>query len=214
MHAQSGDRLARMSLIVTPHWVGTPARLGDQPRWGLATQLYSVRSPGSWGTGDLTDLTDLGTWAAVAHGADYVLVNPLHAAEPVAPMEPSPYLPTSRRFVNPMYLRPELIPEYAALAPAERAGVHALQEKAGDPVSERIDRDTAWTAKREALLKIFAVASDAGAAVGLRRVPPPRGPRPRRLRHLGRDRRGARLGLAGLAGLAQAPRPPGRDLLS
>ena len=156
-HGPSGDRLARMSLIVTPHWVGTPARLGDQPRWGLATQLYSVRSPGSWGTGDLTDLTDLGTWAAVAHGADYVLVNPLHAAEPVAPMEPSPYLPTSRRFVNPMYLRPELIPEYAALAPAERAGVHALQEKAGDPVSERIDRDTAWTAKREALLKIFAI---------------------------------------------------------
>ena len=164
VHAQSGDRLARMSLIVTPHWVGTPARLGDQPRWGLATQLYSVRSPGSWGTGDLTDLTDLGTWAAVSHGADYVLVNPLHAAEPVAPMEPSPYLPTSRRFVNPMYLRPELIPEYAALAPTDRAGVHALQEKAGDPVSERIDRDTAWTAKREALLKIFAVSGRPGGS--------------------------------------------------
>ena len=98
----------------------------------------------------------------MAHGADYVLVNPLHAAEPVAPMEPSPYLPTSRRFVNPMYLRPELIPEYAALAPTDRAGVHALQEKAGDPVSERIDRDTAWTAKREALLKIFAAPRTPG----------------------------------------------------
>ena len=54
-------------------------------------------------------------------GADYVLVNPLHAAEPVAPMEPSPYLPTSRRFFNPLYLRVERVPEYADLAGADRA---------------------------------------------------------------------------------------------
>jgi 4-alpha-glucanotransferase len=160
--AQGGDRLARMSLVVTPHWVGTPARLGDQPRWGLATQLYSVRSPGSWGTGDLADLADLGSWAAVAHGADYVLVNPLHAAEPTAPMEPSPYLPTSRRFVNPLYLRPELIPEHAALGPSDRAALRAFQEKAGDPVGERIDRDTAWTAKREALRRVYAAPRTPG----------------------------------------------------
>ena len=43
----------------------------------------------------------------------YILVNPLHAAAPIAPMEPSPYLPTSRRFVNPLYLRVEAIPEFA-----------------------------------------------------------------------------------------------------
>jgi 4-alpha-glucanotransferase len=121
-----------------------------------------VRSPGSWGTGDLTDLADLGTWAAVAHGADYVHVNPLHAAEPVAPMEPSPYLPTSRRFVNPLYLRPELVPEHAALSPADRAAVHALQEKAGDPLSDRIDRDRAWTAKREALQRLYAAPRTPG----------------------------------------------------
>jgi 4-alpha-glucanotransferase len=164
VHARAGDRQARMSLVVTPDWVGIPSRLGDRRLWGLATQLYSVRSAGSWGTGDLTDLTDLGVWAGVEHGADYVLVNPLHAAEPTAPMEPSPYLPTSRRFANPLYLRPERIPEYAGLSPVDRAALHALHEKAGDPVSDRIDRDTAWAAKREALEKVFRVPRSPGRA--------------------------------------------------
>ena len=53
------------------------------------------------------------TWAAARHRAGYVLVNPLHAAAPTVPMEPSPYLPTSRRFVNPLYLRVEAIAEFA-----------------------------------------------------------------------------------------------------
>ena len=61
----------------------------------------------------MTDLTDLAVWSGASHGAGYILVNPLHAAAPIAPMEPSPYLPTSRRFVNPLYLRVEAIPEFA-----------------------------------------------------------------------------------------------------
>ena len=165
VHARTDDQHVRMTLIVTPHWVGTPARLGERRLWGLATQLYSVRSAGSWGTGDLTDLTDLGVWASVEHGADYVLVNPLHAAEPIAPMEPSPYLPTTRRFANPLYLRPERIPEHAALAPNDRAAMHVLHEKAGDPVADRIDRDVAWAAKRAALRKIFEVPRSAGREI-------------------------------------------------
>ena len=55
-----------------------------------------------------------------------MLVNPLHAAEPVAPIEPSPYLPTSRRFFNPLYLRVERIPEYADLPAADARRVDAL----------------------------------------------------------------------------------------
>ena len=101
---------AAMELIVTPSWLGLPASVGERRAWGVATQLYSVRSAQSWGVGDLVDLEDLAVWSAAATGADYVLVNPLHAAEPVPPIEPSPYLPTSRRFANPIYLRVERIP--------------------------------------------------------------------------------------------------------
>ncbi|MDD4868514.1 MAG: 4-alpha-glucanotransferase, partial [Mycobacterium sp.] len=141
VHLRSGDSEACAALIVTPDRLGLPERLGARRAWGLATQLYSVRSRRSWGVGDLTDLTDLAVWSAFRHGADYVLVNPLHAATPTIPMEPSPYLPTSRRFFNPIYLRVEAIPEYADLAKRGmvrqlRAGV---QRRAGQ--LDAIDRD-------------------------------------------------------------------------
>ena len=67
------------------------------------------------GVGDLGDLATLATWGAERLGADFVLINPLHAAEPITPMEPSPYLPTTRRFANPLYLQVEDIPETARL---------------------------------------------------------------------------------------------------
>jgi 4-alpha-glucanotransferase len=116
LKATSGSRQASMPVIITPQWLGSPERMGQRRGWGFATQLYSVRSQQSWGVGDLTDLEDLAVWSAAEHEADFILVNPLHAAEPVAPMEPSPYLPSSRRFANPLYLRPERIPEYAVAA--------------------------------------------------------------------------------------------------
>ena len=56
---RSGGDETSAALIVTPAWLGVPERLGARRTWGLATQLYSVRSRQSWGVGDLTDLTDL-----------------------------------------------------------------------------------------------------------------------------------------------------------
>jgi 4-alpha-glucanotransferase len=113
LHVDAGGVGADATLIVSPDTVALPASLGSGRTWGLAVQLYSVRSERSWGIGDVTDLTDLAVWSAAQHDAGFILVNPLHAAAPAAPMEPSPYLPTSRRFVNPMYLRVEAIPEFA-----------------------------------------------------------------------------------------------------
>ena len=93
--------------------VVAPRRL-EPPRGrraaGLAAQLYSVRSRRSWGLGDLADLADLPAWSALEAGADFVQVNPLHAASPGLPVERSPYLPVSRRFASPLYLRVEAVP--------------------------------------------------------------------------------------------------------
>ncbi len=162
VHLRSGDFRTSTALIMTPDWLGLPERLGARRAWGLATQLYSVRSKGSWGIGDLTDLNDLAVWSASRHGADYLLVNPLHAAAPTSPMEPSPYLPTSRRFVNPIYLRVEAIPEFADLP--KRSRVRRLraevQHRAGR--LDAIDRDSAWAAKRAALELVYRVPRSAG----------------------------------------------------
>ena len=162
VHLRSGDFEADAPLIITPAWLGLPARMGARRVWGLATQLYSVTSAGSWGVGDLTDLTDLAVWAGSAHQAGYVLVNPLHAAAPTAPMEPSPYLPTSRRFVSPLYLRVEAIAEFAALP--DRDSVRTLQHACAAQARKAgtIDRDAAWAAKREALRLVFDVPRSAG----------------------------------------------------
>ncbi|HBY22905.1 MAG TPA: 4-alpha-glucanotransferase, partial [Propionibacteriaceae bacterium] len=83
----------------------------------------------SWGMGDLQDLADLATWSATQQFASYILVNPLHASEPMPPLEPSPYLPTSRRYVNPLYIRPEAIPEFARLDEFDRKAIRRLRRR-------------------------------------------------------------------------------------
>jgi 4-alpha-glucanotransferase len=125
--------------------------------WGFAVQLYSVRSRGSWGHGDLRDLADLAAWSGRALGADFVLVNPLHAAEPVAPISPSPYLAMTRRHLSPLYLRIEDVPEYARLGADDRARVDAFGAplRAASRTAALIDRDAVWAAKRAALEIIF-----------------------------------------------------------
>src|SRR5712692_4867745 len=134
------------------------APAGPRSAWGLTIQLYSVRSRQSWGHGDLRDLADLAGWSARALGADFVLINPLHAAEPAPPVSPSPYLPMSRRFLSPLYLRVEDIPEFSQLPPAQRGQIAALAAplRARNSTSALIDRDAVWTAKRAALEIVYA----------------------------------------------------------
>lgn len=167
LHAWSAGVGSAALLLVTPPWLGLPPRTGDRRVWGVATQLYSVRSQQSWGTGDLADLTDLAVWSAAEHGAGFVLVNPMHAAAPTRPMEPSPYLPTSRRFANPIYLRPERIVEYADLDSAALERIAAMRAGLRTELDglDGLDRDVAWTAKRSALQLIHAVRRSAGREV-------------------------------------------------
>jgi 4-alpha-glucanotransferase len=132
-----------------------PAALRPPPRtWGFTAQLYSVRSSASWGLGDLRDLVDLATWSGRELGAGFVLVNPLHATEPVPPVGPSPYSPMSRRFPSPIYLRIEDMPEYAALSPEERERFASMAAKLRAQEG-LLDRDAVWEAKLEAFEAMY-----------------------------------------------------------
>jgi 4-alpha-glucanotransferase len=155
LRAQSGAQSGRAELIVVPDRLEAPAGR----HWGFMLQLYAVRSRASWGMGDLRDLADLATWSGAELGADFVLVNPLHAAAPVAPMEPSPYYPSSRRFVNPIYVRIDDVAEVAALPPADVAAA-ARSLRARNGIDEQLDRDAVWLAKRTILERAFAHRTD------------------------------------------------------
>ncbi len=115
-HLQIGESNETLSLIVHPPRCHQPPALdGEQRVWGLSVQLYGVRSGRNWGIGDFTDLRGLIEWAAQA-GAALVGVNPLHALFPHNPRHASPYSPSSREFLNALYIDVEAVPEYAECA--------------------------------------------------------------------------------------------------
>jgi 4-alpha-glucanotransferase len=159
LHAQVGDAAHECSVVVTPRRLATGPGPGDARSWGLMAQLYSVRSTRSWGLGDYADLADLAAFSGNQLGAGFLLVNPMHATAPLPPVEPSPYLPTTRRFFHPMYLRIEDIPEMGYLPAQDRATVEELAAARQEENSnaELLDRDGTYAAKLEALNLLFRV---------------------------------------------------------
>ena len=123
--------------------------------WGWAVQLYATRGRGSWGIGDLGDLHTV-TEFAKDQGAGFVLVNPLHAVAPTPEQEASPYLPATRRFRNPVYLRIADVPGADAVDVEAGAGP-ALND------GELIDRDAIWALKRRVLQRVFDAGIDEAA---------------------------------------------------
>jgi 4-alpha-glucanotransferase len=137
--------------------------------WGFTVQLYSLRSRESWGHGDLRDLAELAGWSARELGAGFVLINPLHAAEPVPPISASPYLPMSRRWVSPLYLRIEDIPEVELLSDIDHKRLTELSAplRVSSLTARQIDRDAVWTAKLAALEIVRAVPLPAARQASL-----------------------------------------------
>lgn len=107
-----GIEPATMLLIVVPSRCYQPAALADGGRlWGPTVQLYALRSEHNWGIGDFTDLKKLIEIAA-DNGAGIVGISPLHALFPDHPEHASPYSPSSRQFLNILFLDVEAIAEY------------------------------------------------------------------------------------------------------
>jgi 4-alpha-glucanotransferase len=119
--ADSHISSAGTCLIMAPRRCHRPISLDDDGRrWGIAVQLYAVRSERNWGIGDFTDLAQIVRGAARL-GAAAVGLNPLHALFPLQPDSASPYSPSSRLFLNILYLDIEAVEDYRDSAAARRA---------------------------------------------------------------------------------------------
>lgn len=114
-----------MTLIITPSaCYKQPALEQHKKLWGPSVQLYTLRTQHNWGMGDFGDLKQLVADIA-SRGGDFVGLNPIHSLFPASPEGASPYSPSSRRWLNILYIDVSSVPEFALSAEA--------QQKVGSP---------------------------------------------------------------------------------
>jgi 4-alpha-glucanotransferase len=151
------EESGRTRLIAAPTRAYAPAWLEEGCRaWGFNLPLYALRSRANWGVGDFADLRQVVRWAG-GLGAAFVGVNPLHAAGGQATADPSPYSPTSRIFLNVLYLSLEAAPEMAACRPAQEfvASPEFQAAKARLAASSLVSYDEVRLLKRQVLKLLY-----------------------------------------------------------
>ena len=148
-----------LRLIVVPDQCYVPPSfLEGGKTWGLALQLYALRSARNWGIGDFSDLAQVVEWAASDLKAGIVGLNPLHALKNSRPYHISPYAPDSRFYLNMLYVDVEQIPDYQESVEARQwveggAGCSTLQALRAD---DMVDYDGVAAAKQAILEICFA----------------------------------------------------------
>jgi (1->4)-alpha-D-glucan 1-alpha-D-glucosylmutase len=154
---RGAESLGETELVIAPGACYRPLALdGDGRVWGPAVQLYAVRSERNWGIGDFTDLrTIVEQWGG--RGAGIVGVNPLHALFPHNPEHVSPYSPSSRLFLNTLYLDVEAMEDFreceevhtTVRSAAFQARLKALRD------AELVDYAGVAEAKAETLARLY-----------------------------------------------------------
>jgi len=139
----AGDEAASGRLYVVPTRCHLPASLAaGRRRTGLAAHLYSLRRAGDGGIGDFTALSALARIAGGA-GAATLGLNPLHALSLTDRASASPYHPSDRRFLDPIYLDLARVPDIGPVPPAPDEG-------------GLVDYPAVWRAKAGALADAYA----------------------------------------------------------
>lgn len=125
-----------------------PADLGIDRCWGVTCQVYGLRSGRNAGIGDFEDVAVLAEQLAAA-GADFLGLSPLHALFPEDPGRYSPYSPSSRRWLNGLFIAVDTACAELGLPPIEIADVERLR------AAELIDYPAVAAAKGAALDRLW-----------------------------------------------------------
>jgi 4-alpha-glucanotransferase len=134
--------------------INSPTAVQKQP-WGLNAQLYALRNDSQWGIGDFGNLAELIDYASHA-SADFILLNPLHALDISQPENPSPYSPTDRRRLNPLYIQIEAVYEYKEVQ-AELTSQQWQQKRQAINQAQLINYDEVQSLKYAAFEKLYQI---------------------------------------------------------
>jgi 4-alpha-glucanotransferase len=159
-------------LIISPPQCHEPAPiLAGRRLWGIAVQLYTLRSRENWGMGDFSDLQTVIRWVA-PHGAGFVGLNPLHALAPADPERCSPYSASSRHFLNVLYIAVPSVPEFQdCTAARDRLAQPRTAQRLRDlRASERVDYRGVAELKFEILALLYRDFRDRHLAFGTERA--------------------------------------------
>ena len=156
---------AEMLLIITPGRCWLPDVQDGQRYWGIAAQLFLLRSERNWGIGDFTDLREL-LKLAQTQGAELVGLNPLHAMFLDRPGDASPYSPSDRTLLNVLNIDVEAIPEFARCEEARKlvGAEHFQQRLAFVRSSPLVQYETVAELKLAVMRLLFAAFEEDGDA--------------------------------------------------
>ena len=152
----SGEGLDMRHVLVSPGACHVPQDIEEGRRvFGIASHLYALRHRGSEGIGDFETLSALARFTAES-GGRYAGLNPLHHLFPSDRSRASPYQPSDRHYIDPIYINlATLLTDFpfakaARIAQASRAAFESLERL---PL---VDYQAVWAAKARVLEAAFA----------------------------------------------------------
>jgi glycogen debranching enzyme len=152
----SSEGVQLRDVLVSPGRCYLPEDIAAGRRvFGLASHLYALRHRGSEGIGDFETLSRFAGLSA-GTGGRYAGLNPLHHLFPSDRSRASPYQPSDRHYIDPLYISIAqlldglALPETARLAAENRATFESLDRLA------LVDYPAVWAAKSRVLERAFA----------------------------------------------------------
>ncbi|MET0744340.1 MAG: malto-oligosyltrehalose synthase [Microvirga sp.] len=160
--AQAGRQDSEATVIAAPARCFEPENLSAGARlWGAAAQVYSLRSRRNLGIGDFSDVT-VAAEGLGRLGGSFLGLSPVHALFGSDRGKISPYSPSSRLFLEPIFVDPTAIEGFDAGARRLLDG-SAMQERLAALKGELlIDHRGVWDIKRPLFDALWAEARAGG----------------------------------------------------